>query len=103
MPKKPNEYKNKDNIQDGHEAIRPSKISNIPNPKPTDMKEKVYKIIWEIFVASQMTPALYDTTSVSIKAGKYEFKLHGRILKSNGWLTIINDTELEPEAVNVSS
>lgn len=82
--------KNKD-IQDAHEAIRPADV----NLEPENIKDsltndqfKLYKLIWNRFLASQMSPAEYDTTSVSINNGDYEFKASGSRLVFDGWRKI---------------
>ena len=80
LPAKPRIYKTKKNAQDAHEAIRPSMVSITPDQLkktlPTD-QYKLYKLIWERFVASQMEAAVYDTISAEISAGDYLFKANG--------------------------
>ncbi len=96
IPPQPNVYKSKKNAQDAHEAIRPTSMELHPESVRKHLKEeqfKVYKLIWERFVASQMSPALYDQTSVDIEAkpangsgDTYGLRASGRILKFSGWL-----------------
>lgn len=88
----------KKEIQDAHEAIRPSDVSIIP----ADIKEsltadqyKLYNLIWERFVASQMAPAVYDTVSVLIENGKYEFKSNGSRMKFDGWRRVYKSKTAE--------
>ncbi|MBQ0040576.1 MAG: type I DNA topoisomerase [Clostridiales bacterium] len=84
-----NVYANKNKaMQDAHEAIRPSDV----NLEPDAIKEsltpdqyKLYKLIWDRFVASQMAAATYDTVAVVIKNGKYEFKANGSRMTFDGW------------------
>ena len=71
MPAQPNIYKSKKNAQDAHEAIRPTSVELHPDSIRKHLKDeqyKLYKMIWNRFVASQMTPAVYDRTSVDIEA-----------------------------------
>lgn len=97
IPNSPNIYKNKNTAQDAHEAIRPTNIDLTPDKfMGSDDQKKLYRLIWERFVASQMKPAIYDTVSVTIKASKgHELKANGRTLKYAGWLAIcaIKDKE----------
>ncbi len=89
LPDKANFYKNSDSAQDAHEAIRPTDVSVLPSKRPASDEEKVYRVIWDSFVTCQMNPAIYDTTSVTIKTdGNRELRANGRILRELGWLTI---------------
>lgn len=97
IPEEYNVYKSKSSAQDAHEAIRPT----MPSLSPDDIKDsltsdqyKIYKLIWTRFIASQMTPALYNTMSVDIKAGdKYIFKSSGRDLKFAGYTLVYKPLE----------
>jgi DNA topoisomerase-1 len=92
IPNKPNVYSSK-NSQEAHECIRPSDVSKIPDDifLPED-QQKVYKLVWERFLSSQMEPAIYDTVSVLIKtSSNHELKANGRVLKYLGWLEIAKD------------
>ena len=84
-----NVYVNKNKaMQDAHEAIRPSDINIIPEDikdSLTDDQYKLYSLIWKRFTASQMAPALYDTSAVTIKNGKYLFKATGQRMTFDGW------------------
>ncbi len=76
-----NIFKSKKNIQDAHEAIRPISLERTPESVKQFMSTdnyKLYKLIYERFLASQMTPATYDSLSVNISAGIYGFKVTGR-------------------------
>ncbi len=91
LPSKPNFYKTKSNAQDAHEAIRPTYASITPqelkSSLPADMY-KLYKLIWERFIACQMKPALYETITADIKAGSYEFHANGSKLKFKGYMSV---------------
>lgn len=93
LPDKPIIYISKgNNVQGAHEAIRPTDISNLPEKcNLTEEEKKVYSLIWERFVASQMKPALYDTVAVTIKSSSgHLLKANGRTLKYKGWLSILD-------------
>lgn len=96
LPDQPNVYKNKESAQDAHEAIRPTNPDVTPENfvGNSDDEKKIYKLVWERFVASQMKPAVYDTVLVHIKASKgHELRANGRTLKYAGWLAITQDFE----------
>ncbi|MFC5078081.1 DNA topoisomerase 1 [Vibrio thalassae] len=90
LPEKPNFYGSKEGAQEAHEAIRPSDV----NVKVDDLSgmeadaHKLYALIWNQFVACQMTPAKYDSTTVSVKADEYTLNAKGRILKFDGWTRV---------------
>lgn len=90
LPEKPNVYGSKENAQEAHEAIRPSSVSVIESQLEGMDKDahKLYALIWNQFVACQMTPAKYDSTTVSVKAADYTLKAKGRILKFDGWTRV---------------
>ncbi|MBQ2776062.1 MAG: type I DNA topoisomerase, partial [Peptococcaceae bacterium] len=80
LPKVQKEYKNKNNAQNAHEAIRPTYVDKTPESVKaylTPDQYKLYKLIWERFVASQMASAQLEQTSVLIGSGKYEFTANG--------------------------
>lgn len=87
-PKSYNVFKAKKNAQDAHEAIRPISLDRTPESVKSFMSAdnyKLYKLIYERFVASQMTPATYDSQSVGIVAGALGFKATGRTPIFAGW------------------
>ena len=98
-------YKTKKDAQDAHEAIRPTYL----NVLPSEIKEKysydqykLYKLIYERLLASQMAAAVYNTTSVDIEAGKYMFRANGSKLKFNGFMALYvegTDDNLEEKDV----
>ncbi len=108
LPEKPNYYKSKKTAQQAHEAIRPTYVENTPEKVKrflTKDQSKLYELIWNRFVACQMTPAVYDTTTVDIEAEKYLFRANSSVLKFDGFLKIYQDLrdengngEEEPEA-----
>ncbi|MDR1541489.1 MAG: type I DNA topoisomerase [Clostridiales bacterium] len=90
------EYKTKGRSQDAHEAIRPSYTSKAPEDvKDSLTKEqyKLYKLIWERFLASQMAPASYDSLSVKIAAGETIFRASGSSLTFKGYLAVYDKNE----------
>jgi DNA topoisomerase-1 len=93
LPIKAHEYAAKGNSQDAHEAIRPTVVNFIPSKSGfKDDELKVYTLIWERFVASQMLPAVFDTCLVTVESSsKHILKSSGRILKSKGWLEVCTD------------
>jgi len=97
-PDTPNIYKSRKSSQDAHEAIRPTSV----NRTPQSIKEylsrdqyRLYKLIWDRFVSSQMSPAVYDTISVDIKAGEYGFRASSSQLKFAGYKKVYNDSDEE--------
>ncbi|WP_440889245.1 type I DNA topoisomerase [Vibrio sp. WZ-1] len=90
LPAKPLTYGSKEGAQEAHEAIRPSDVA----VKAEDLQgvdadaHKLYSLIWNQFVACQMTPAEYDSTTISVKAAEFTLKAKGRILKFDGWTRV---------------
>jgi len=102
VPAEPNVFKSKKNAQDAHEAIRPTSLEHTPDHVRKHLKDdqfKLYKLIWDRFVASQMKDAIYDQTSVEIEAkakdASYMLRTSGRILKFAGWLEVYGATEVQ--------
>ena len=88
LPERPNVYASKKGAQDAHEAIRPIDLTRTPESvkKLLDRKHyNVYKLIYERFIASQMTEALYDAMQIEIANGDYTLKANGRALKFAGF------------------
>lgn len=106
LPKEPNVYKSKKAAQEAHEAIRPTSLDYTPDAVRKHLKDeqfKLYKLIWDRFVASQMKEAVYDQTSVEIEAKKagaptYMLRASGRTLKFAGWLEVYGTSADEPQA-----
>ncbi len=89
-------YKSKGKTQDAHEAIRPTVVTRTPESIKESLTKdqfKLYKLIWERFVASQMSPALYDTMSVRMENGEYIFRTGGSVLKFKGFLEVYGKGE----------
>lgn len=95
-------YKSKGKTQDAHEAIRPTNVSRTPESIKDSLSKdqyRLYKLIWERFVASQMSPAVYDTLSVKLSAGDYTFRASGFRLRFSGFLEAYSKGEEEDEKV----
>ena len=90
LPAKPLVYGSKEGAQEAHEAIRPSDVTVLHDDlKGVDADaHKLYALIWNQFVACQMTPAEYDSSTISVNAGEFELKAKGRILKFDGWTRV---------------
>ena len=90
-------YKTKSEAQDAHEAIRPAHIELTPEEIKDSLSSdqyKLYKLIYNRFLASQMASAVYDTISATISADKYEFKANGQTIKFKGFMTLyVESTE----------
>jgi DNA topoisomerase-1 len=100
VPKTPNRWKAGKASQDAHEAIRPTSVFRTPEslqPYLSKDELKIYKLIWDRFLASQMSPAIIDETIFTIEAGKYEFTSKGEVLKFPGFLKIYSPEEEEEE------
>ena len=106
LPASPNVYKGKKAAQDAHEAIRPTDASRTPESIArylTEEQLKLYRLIWQRFVASQMTPAIFDVTTAKIAAvsattGKtYDFRLSGSVVRFDGFLKVYEVLEDKKE------
>ena len=96
LPASPRNYKSNSNSQDAHEAIRPANIEIQPKQVKkalTSDQYKLYKLIWERFIASQMQAAVLDTVSIDIENSGYIFKAGGYIIKSRGYMAIYDNTD----------
>lgn len=105
LPKKPRYYKSKSNIQDGHEAIRPS----MPSITPDSVKEyltndqyKIYKLVWERFIASLMEACQQETMKIEITANGYVFTATGYTVKFDGF-TALYEEKADEEKNNSDS
>ncbi|QSX38560.1 type I DNA topoisomerase [Shewanella sedimentimangrovi] len=90
LPDAPIRYGSKEGAQEAHEAIRPSDVK-VSAVQLSDMErdaQRLYELIWRQFVACQMTPAQYDATRLTVKAGDYELKANGRTLRFDGWTRV---------------
>jgi len=100
LPEAPNTYKEKKAAQAAHEAIRPTSAMRHPDQIKQYLKEdeyKVYKLIWQRFVASQITPAVFDQTTVDIDAKSgaetFWFRVTGSVLKFDGFLKVYEESK----------
>jgi DNA topoisomerase-1 len=96
--------KSKKDSQDAHESIRPTSILRVPieiKDSLTKDQFKLYKLIWERFVGSQMTPAIYNTISVTIKSNEYLFKSTGSKLMFDGFLKIYITSDEEQKDMEI--
>ncbi len=100
IPEAPNTFKSKKDTQDAHEAIRPTSAARHPEAIKQYLQEdefKVYKLIWQRFVASQMNPAIFDQTTVDIDARRggldYRFRVTGSVLKFEGFLKVYEESK----------
>lgn len=101
LPEQPNFYKSKKMAQEAHEAIRPTSVARHPDAIRQYLKDdeyKVYKLIWQRFVASQMNPALFDQTTVDIEAKTsapepVPFRVTGSVLKFEGFLKVYEESK----------
>lgn len=100
IPAKPRVYKNKRKAQDAHEAIRPTTFSLPPEALQPYLKKdeyNLYRIIWNRFIASQMSSAQVEETVFGIRAGKYQFQAKGEVIKFDGFLALTAKEKKEEE------
>ncbi len=100
VPEKPNAYKSKKEAQEAHEAIRPTDVTLSPEDVKRFLEDDVYKLyrlIWQRFVSSQMVPALFDQTTIDVAAGDYLFRATGAVLKFDGFLTVYQEAREEKD------
>ncbi len=100
LPEQPNTFKSKKGAQEAHEAIRPTEVMRNPDSLKQYLKEdefKVYKLIWQRFVASQINPAVFDQTTVDIDAKQgndsYWFRVTGSVMKFDGFLKVYEESK----------
>ena len=100
LPESPNTYKEKKEAQAAHEAIRPTSAMRHPDQVKQYLQEdeyKVYKLIWQRFVASQMNPAVFDQTTVDIDAKSghdpFWFRVTGSVMKFDGFLKVYEESK----------
>ncbi len=96
LPHHPIYYKSKKTAQEAHEAIRPTSVERTPESLKFDLEPdlwRLYSLIWNRFVASQMNPAIFDQTDVQIAAGNVEFRATGSITKFRGFLAVYEESK----------
>ena len=112
LPEAPNAYKGKKDAQDAHEAIRPTDAARTPESIArylSDEQLKLYRLIWQRFVASQMVPAVYDVTTANIAArsaknGKtYDFRVSGSVLRFDGFMKVYEAAEEKKDGEDESA
>lgn len=105
LPSKPRYYKTKNGAQDAHEAIRPTDVNLTPErvkDSLTAEQYKLYKLIWERFVASLMAPCVQDTVSVDITAADYLFKASGYSVRFDGFTVLYEEGKDEDDKDGVA-
>lgn len=92
LPKDPNTYASKKGAQEAHEAIRPSEVMITAEQLPKDTDKdglRLYELIWRQFVACQMTPARFDSTTLIVACGDYELRARGRVMRFDGYQKVM--------------
>jgi DNA topoisomerase-1 len=100
LPEKAIHYRGKKDAQDAHEAIRPSEVARTPDSLAAYLGKdelRLYRLIWQRFVASQMMPALFDQTTIDIQAGRFIFRATGSVQKFDGFLRLYQEGRDEKE------
>lgn len=105
VPETPNVYKSRRNAQDAHEAIRPTDVNRRPEMVKASLSRdqfKLYKLIYDRFIASQMNPAIFDTMAAEIDGNGNRFHFSGQKMRFNGFTAVYeesyDDSEEEAEA-----
>lgn len=94
LPETSRHFKKGKKSQDAHEAIRPTNVARTPDDVASHLtpdQARLYRLVWERFVASQMSPAVFDITTVEMLARKYLFKVSGSVMKFDGFLKVYAD------------
>src|SRR5690606_16700991 len=101
LPQQPQTYSSKEGAQEAHEAIRPSSVDLLPNQLSGMERdaERLYTLIWQQFVACQMTPAEYTSTTVVVNAGDYELRTRGRVVRFDGFTKVLPQLAKKDEDV----
>ncbi|MBQ3596905.1 MAG: type I DNA topoisomerase [Clostridia bacterium] len=100
LPSKPNFYKSKKDAQDAHEAIRPIDLRKTPESVANILDKnqyKLYKLIYDRFIASQMTEAVYDSVAVTVNNGEYGLKTSGKTMVFKGYTIVYDDSKKEED------
>ncbi|ARN75675.1 type I DNA topoisomerase [Oceanicoccus sagamiensis] len=101
LPEAPISYSSKEGAQEAHEAIRPSDV----NVKPTQLQkmerdaERLYELIWRQFVACQMVPAEFTSSSIVVTAGDFELRTRGRVMRFDGFMKVLPPTSKKDDDV----
>ena len=94
LPETAVHYRSKKDAQDAHEAIRPTEVARTPDSLAQFLNKdelRLYRLIWQRFVASQMTAAVFDQTTIDIKAGRLLFRATGSVQKFDGFLKLYQE------------
>jgi DNA topoisomerase-1 len=104
LPAKPNTYKSKNaRAQDAHEAVRPTDAERTPDSLKKALSPdqlKLYRLIWQRFVASQMTPLVYDTTTIDFNVEEYLFRATGSVVKFDGFQVLYRESKEAEEGTD---
>jgi DNA topoisomerase-1 len=98
LPDAPPAYRSRGSAQEAHEAIRPSEVRHDPKSVARFLSKDqlaLYRLVWERFLASQMVPAVYDTVSADIEAGRCLFRAQGAVLKFKGFTAVYEESREE--------
>ncbi len=101
VPEKPPVYASSKTAQEAHEAIRPTSVLREPDAIKHFLQPdqyKLYKLIWNRFIASQMNPAIIDQTSVDVKSAQYTFRATGSVVKFMGFMAVYMEEKSEDQA-----
>src|SRR5690606_35692043 len=92
LPERPISYSSREGAQEAHEAIRPSDVNVSENASTLAAMERdaqrLYNLIWQQFVACQMTPARYISSSIDVAAAEFELRIKGRIMEFDGYTRV---------------
>ncbi len=101
LPEAPAVYSSKEGAQEAHEAIRPSSVTVKPNQLSGMERdaERLYTLIWQQFVACQMSPAEFTSTSIVVKAADFELRTRGRVIRFDGFLKVLPPVAKKDEDV----
>ncbi|MFQ5777581.1 MAG: type I DNA topoisomerase [Terriglobia bacterium] len=100
LPEKPRFYRARKDAQEAHEAIRPTSVHHTPEAVRKYLPEdefKLYQLIWRRFVASQMNEAVFDQTTIDIRAGDYRLRATGSVMKFDGFLAVYEEGKDEAQ------
>ncbi len=103
LPEKPISYTSREGAQEAHEAIRPSDVNVTENSSLLSAMERdaqrLYNLIWQQFVACQMTPARYKSTTIDVAAADFELRIKGRISEFDGYTRVFPANDKEDDVV----
>ncbi len=100
VPPEPPRYKSKEGAQGAHEAVRPTSVHRAPEAVKRFLKRdqnRLYRLIWERFVASQMAPAVLDTLTMDIESAGYTFRATGSVVKFPGFMKVYTESRDDRE------